>query len=100
VKAILSAKNCFALAALLLNILVITDRYFFMAVMGCKCASTVSVWKSARRTFRLTFRGAESAREIDDETDQQNQAKAAAADDGTAKVKPAAAEQEKQNKDD
>jgi hypothetical protein len=43
------------------------------------------------------FRGAESAREKDDKTYQQNQAKPAAADDATAKVKPAAAEQEKQN---
>ncbi|MGD1087395.1 MAG: hypothetical protein ABR955_01535 [Verrucomicrobiota bacterium] len=43
------------------------------------------------------FRGAESAREKDDKAYQQNQAKPAAADDGTAKVKPAATEQEKQN---
>jgi hypothetical protein len=43
------------------------------------------------------FRGAESAREKDDKTYQQNQAKPAASDDRTAKVKPAAAEQEKQN---
>jgi hypothetical protein len=43
------------------------------------------------------FRGAESARQKDDKAYQQNQAKSAAADDGTAKVKPAAAEQEKQN---
>ena len=44
-----------------------------------------------------TFRAAESAHEINDQTDQQNQAKPAATDDGTAKVKPAAAKQEKQN---
>jgi hypothetical protein len=40
---------------------------------------------------------AESAQEIDDKAYQQNQAKTSAADDGTAKVKPAAAKQEKQN---
>jgi hypothetical protein len=45
----------------------------------------------------LLFRAAKSAHEIDDEADQQNQAKPAAADDGTAKVKSAAAEQEKQD---
>jgi DNA-binding transcriptional regulator of glucitol operon len=43
------------------------------------------------------FRGAESAHEIDDKAYQQNQADPAAANDGTTKVKPAAAEQEKQN---
>ena len=45
----------------------------------------------------LAFRTAESAREIDDEAYQQDQANSAAADDGTAKVKPAAAEQKKKN---
>jgi hypothetical protein len=44
----------------------------------------------------LTFL-TEPAHEVDDEAYQQNQAKPAAADDGTAKVKSAAAEQEKQN---
>jgi len=39
-----------------------------------------------------TLRGAESAHEKDDQADQQNQAEPAAADDGTTKVKPAAAE--------
>jgi hypothetical protein len=43
------------------------------------------------------FRAAESAREIYDKADQQNQAKPAAADEGAAKVKAAAAEQKKQN---
>jgi hypothetical protein len=43
------------------------------------------------------FLGAESAREKDDKANQQNQAKPAAADDGAAKIKPTAAEQEKQN---
>jgi len=47
------------------------------------------------------FRGSESAHEKDDKAYQQYQAKSAAADDGTAKVKPAsAAEQEKKDKDD
>jgi hypothetical protein len=41
---------------------------------------------------------AESTHEKDDQAYQQNQAKPAAADDGAAKVKPAAAEQEKKNK--
>ena len=40
---------------------------------------------------------AESAQEKDDKAYRQNQAKPAAADDGTAKVKPAAPKQEKQN---
>ncbi len=47
-----------------------------------------------RRASLWAFR-AESAHEIDDQAYRQNQAKPAAADDGTAKVKPAAAEQEK-----
>lgn len=47
----------------------------------------------------LAFWAAESAHEIDDEADQQNQAKTATADDGTAKVKSAAAEQEEQDND-
>jgi len=46
---------------------------------------------------RLAFRAAKSASQKDNQAYQQNQAKPAAADDGTAKVKPAAAEQEKQN---
>jgi hypothetical protein len=49
--------------------------------------------------FRSTFRS-ESAREINDQADQQNQPKPATADDGTAKVKPATAEQKQKNKDD
>jgi hypothetical protein len=48
------------------------------------------------RAILCAFR-AESAQEIDDKAYRQNQAKPAAADDGTSKVKPAAAEQEKQN---
>jgi hypothetical protein len=43
--------------------------------------------------------GAESAQEKDDQAYQQHQAKPAAADDGATEVKPAAAEQEKQNYD-
>jgi hypothetical protein len=46
---------------------------------------------------RLAFRGAESACEIDDQADEQNHAKSAAADDGTTQVKPTTTEQEKQN---
>jgi hypothetical protein len=49
------------------------------------------------RTRRLLAFRTEPAHEIDDEAYEQNQAKPAAANDGTAKVKPAAAEQEKQN---
>jgi hypothetical protein len=44
----------------------------------------------------LAFR-AESAHEIDDKGYQQDQANAAAADEGTSKVKPAATEQEEKN---
>ena len=42
----------------------------------------------------------ESAHAIDDQAYQQNQSKPATADDGTAKVKPATAEQKQKNKDD
>ena len=49
----------------------------------------------ARAILRVSR--AESAHEIDGEANQQDQAKPAAADDGAAKVKPAAAKQEKQN---
>jgi hypothetical protein len=45
----------------------------------------------------LTFRAAESAHAIDNKAYEQNQAQPAAADDRTAKVKPTATEQEKQN---
>ena len=41
---------------------------------------------------------AESAHEIDDQADHQNQANPAAADDGPPKVKPTAAEQQEKNK--
>jgi len=53
-----------------------------------------------RLDILLAFRGAESTREKDDKAYQQNQAKPAAADDGTAKIKPTTTEQEKQNHDD
>jgi hypothetical protein len=46
-----------------------------------------------RRAVLWVFR-AESAQEIDDQAYRQNQTKPSAADDGAAKVKPAAAEQE------
>jgi hypothetical protein len=46
------------------------------------------------------FRAAESAHEKDDKAYHKNQAKPAATDDGATKVKPAAAEQEKQNNQD
>ena len=48
------------------------------------------------RAILWAFR-AESAHEIGNQAYRQDQANAAAADDGTAKVKPAAAEQEKKN---
>jgi hypothetical protein len=46
-----------------------------------------------KRFFALWVSRAESAQEIDDNAYHQNQAKPAAADDRTAKVKPAATEQ-------
>ena len=49
------------------------------------------------RATRLGFRAAESAHHIDDKAYHQNQAKPAAADGRTSKVKPAATEQEKKN---
>ena len=49
------------------------------------------------RRANLWASRAESAHKKDDKAYQQKQAKPAAADDGTAKVKPAAAEQEKKN---
>jgi hypothetical protein len=53
--------------------------------------------KNQRLDNLLAFRAAKSAREIDDEADQQNQAQPAAADDRTTKVKSTAAKQEKQD---
>jgi hypothetical protein len=50
-------------------------------------------------TIRLGFSRAESAHHKNDQADQQNETKASATNDGTTKVKTAAAEQEKQNKD-
>jgi hypothetical protein len=47
------------------------------------------------RAVMSAFRTAESAHAIDDKAYQQNQAKPAAANHGTAKVKSAATEQEK-----
>jgi hypothetical protein len=46
------------------------------------------------------FRTAKSTRQINDKAYQQNQAKTAAANGRTSKIKPAAAEQEKKNNDD
>jgi hypothetical protein len=43
------------------------------------------------------FPAAKSAREINDDDNQQNQSQPAAAENGATKVKPAAAEQEQQN---
>jgi hypothetical protein len=59
-------------------------------------AESHNAGEGGRRAILCTFR-AESAHEIDDKAYRQNQAKPAAADDRTAKVKPAAAEQEKKN---
>jgi hypothetical protein len=53
--------------------------------------------KNLPRADVSAFRAAESACEKDDKANQQDQAKPAAADDGAAKIEPAAAEQEKQN---
>jgi hypothetical protein len=50
--------------------------------------------EGGRRASLCVFR-AESAQEIDNQAYRQDQANPAAADDGTSKVKPAAAEQEK-----
>ncbi|MEJ0090304.1 MAG: hypothetical protein WDM80_11250 [Limisphaerales bacterium] len=50
--------------------------------------------------FPSNFRTTKSAHDPDDKADHKDQAKPAAANDGTAKVKPAAAEQEKQNNQD
>jgi hypothetical protein len=49
------------------------------------------------RPVLLAFRGAEPTHDPDDKAYQQNQAKAAASDHGATKIKPAAAEQEKEN---
>ena len=62
-----------------------------------RCAEKARRYAALIRPARLWVSRAESAHEIDDQAYQQNQAKPAAADDRTAKVKPAAAEQEKQN---
>ena len=47
----------------------------------------------------LTFGTAQSAHQIDDKHDKQNQAKSAATDHGTAEIKTAAAEQEEKKQD-
>jgi len=54
-------------------------------------------WKYRRRDFLSVFVCAEATGKKDNQAYQQDQAKPAAADDGAAKIKPAAAEQEKQN---
>jgi hypothetical protein len=70
-----------------------------VVTMICSLLFLRSSSSQSRAEFRLlpailsAFRAAESAREKDDKANQQNQAKPAAADDGTAEVKPAAAEQ-------
>jgi len=55
----------------------------------------------ARRSLQSVPSGfrAKTAHKIDDQADQQNQAKPSAADGGSAKVKAAAAEQEEKNND-
>jgi hypothetical protein len=58
----------------------------FQYGLQCRLSKKVAVRRLS------TSRAAESAREKDDKANQQNQAKPAAADDGAAKVKPAAAE--------
>lgn len=45
------------------------------------------------------FGSAESAHEIDDQANQQNQTQPAAADNGTAQVKSAATKQQQENND-
>jgi hypothetical protein len=53
-------------------------------------------WRGRRSN--LWASRAETAHDKDDQANQQNQAKPAAADDGTTKVKPATTKQEKKNK--
>jgi len=62
---------------------------------ACRAESR-NAGEGGRRASLWAFR-AESAHEINDQADRQNQAETAAADDGTTKVKSAAAEQEKKN---
>jgi hypothetical protein len=50
------------------------------------------IFLSVLNLVLLVFKAAKSAQEIDGEADKQNQAKPAAADGGTAKVKSATAE--------
>jgi hypothetical protein len=84
------------------------DTYSASAVVIATCSYFFLRSNSfqSRAEFRLlpailsAFRAAKSTRQINDKAYQQNQAKPAAADDWTAEVKPAAAEQEKQNHDD
>lgn len=66
--------------------------------MSCHRATDPrSLVKKPVRATLLASRAAESAHHIDDKAYHQNQAKPAAADGRTSKVKPAATEQEKQN---
>jgi hypothetical protein len=63
----------------------------------CGSQTPRSLVKKPVRATLLASRAAESAHHIDDKAYHQNQAKPAAADGWTSKVKPAATEQEKQN---
>jgi len=69
-----------------------------LSTMSCHRATDPrSLVKKPVRATLLASRAAESAHHIDDKAYHQNQAKPAAADGRTSKVKPAATEQEKQN---
>src|SRR5687768_10353019 len=54
-------------------------------------------WNSIVNDASLLISRAKSAHEIDDEADQQNEAKSSSTDGGTAEIKSAATEQEKTN---
>jgi hypothetical protein len=72
-----------------------------VAVLMVQCPAPANgpgaICFSKRPTTTLLALRAESPHEIDDQGDNQNQAKAAAPNERTSKVKPAATEQEKKN---
>jgi hypothetical protein len=79
--------------------LVVAERERVRLACGGRRLAECSVGRGSQRDVANSlwaFRS-ESTQEIHNKAYRQNQAEPAAANDGTAKVKPAAAEQEKQN---
>lgn len=72
------------------------DTWQTLFVLDCE-GTRCDVPANLATHHRSAFRAAESAHEIDDQGDQQNQPERAAADDRAANIKAATAEQQKYN---